>query len=82
MSRVIRIPITVDTVAEGQPVAFTWRQVRYRVLGVNEPWVLQDRWWVSPAESDANGGEGYSDRLYYRVRARASGSRHDLFADL
>ena len=82
MSRVIRIPIAVETGVEGQPVAFTWRQVRYLVLDVNEPWELRDRWWVSMAEADTKGGEGYSEREYFRVRARASGSRYDLFVDL
>jgi Family of unknown function (DUF6504) len=82
MSRVVRLPIRIETSTDGAPVAFTWRGERYHVLSINEPWVLQDRWWVSPAEADSNGGNGYSDRLYYRVRARASGSRYDLFADL
>jgi hypothetical protein len=82
MSRVINLPIAVETSPDGQPVAFTWRKVRYRVLACNEPWVLQDRWWVTPSEADRNGGKGYSDRLYFRVRARSSGSRYDLWVDL
>lgn len=82
MTRVIRIPICVETRPDGAPSFFTWRGVRYRVLSVNEPWVLQDRWWVSAAEADRNGGNGYSDRCYYRVRARASSFGNDLWCDV
>lgn len=67
---------------DGAPSAFTWRGVRYRVLSCNESWHLSDRWWVSAAEADRNGGQGYSDRYYYRVRAKAPGTHSDLFADL
>jgi Domain of unknown function (DUF6504) len=67
---------------DGQPSAFTWRGKRYRVLQVNEPWHLQDRWWASPGEADRNGGNGFSDRYYYRIRAKAQGASYDLICDL
>ncbi len=62
MPRRIDIPVAVETSADGQPSAFTWRQAHYRVLARNEPWRLQNHWWVTPAEADQNGGKGYSDR--------------------
>jgi Domain of unknown function (DUF6504) len=64
------------------PYALLWRGVRYRVLLVNEPWRLQDRWWVSAAEADANGGRGYSDRTYYRLCCKAAGADWDLWCDI
>ena|SRR5690348_4047427 len=70
------------------PYALLWRGVRYRVLHVNEPWRLQDRWWVSRAEADANGGNGYSDRTYYRLQCRCCqdsrglGAEWDLLCDI
>lgn len=82
MSRYIGLSVWVEMKSDGQPTAFTWRGVKYRVLECNEPWHLMDRWWVSPAETDANGGKGLSDRRYYRVRAKATGAHSDLFADL
>jgi hypothetical protein len=56
--------------------------VRYRVLHANEGWHLQNRWWVSLGEADRNSGKGFSDRWYYRVRAKAADASYDLFADL
>jgi hypothetical protein len=74
MSRVINLPVRVETAADGTPSAFTWRGVRYRVLHANEVWQLADCWWVMAAEADRNGGKGYGDRWHYRVHARASAS--------
>ena len=64
------------------PYALLWRGVRYRVLHVNEPWRLQNRWWVSPAEADRNGGSGYSDRTYYRLQCREAGAPWDMWCDI
>ncbi len=82
MSRRIGVPIHVELREGGQSSAFTWRGVRYRVLARNEPWRLQDRRWVSLAEADRNGGKGFSDRTYYRVRVKAPGAHADLICDL
>lgn len=75
-------PVRVEIKSDGQPRAFTWRGRRYHVLHINEPWHLTDRWWVSAAEPDDNGGKGYSDRYYYRVSARERGARYVLWCDL
>lgn len=64
------------------PYALVWRGVRYRVLHVNEPWRLQDRWWVSAAEADSNGGHGYSDRTYYRLCCQEAGAADALWCDI
>jgi len=80
--RRIDMPVPVEAAPDGTPKAFTWRRVRYRVLHLNEPWHLSDRWWVTAAEADRTGGQGYSDRYYYRVCARATGSSVDLWCDM
>lgn len=64
------------------PYALVWRGVRYRVLHVNEPWRLQDKWWVSAAEADAKGGNGYSDRTYYRLQCQEAGAAWDMWCDI
>ena len=64
------------------PYALQWRGVRYRVLHVNEPWHLEDRWWVSAAEADANGGHGYSHRYYYRLQCQEAGPEWDMWRDI
>jgi Domain of unknown function (DUF6504) len=76
MSRRIGIPVPVELRPDGQPAAFTWRGERYRVLKCKEPWHLMDRWWVSAAEVDTNGGRAFSDRWYYRIYAKASGASY------
>jgi hypothetical protein len=65
MSRRIRMPVTVELDATGQPCAFTWRGVRRRVQVIGH-WHLRDRWWVTPAEADG-AGKGASDRQYFRL---------------
>jgi hypothetical protein len=46
----------------GEPSAFVWRGVRYRIMETLSTWRLRDRWWEAAA------GGGASDRHYYRVR--------------
>lgn len=44
---------------DGQPVAFTWRDVTYRVRVIGT-WRLSTRWWETGASVD---------RVYFRVQA-------------
>jgi hypothetical protein len=58
MSRYIGIPLKkVEKDANGQPVAFTWRDVAYRGQVILK-WILCDRWWEQEAQSH---------RTYYRL---------------
>lgn len=80
MTHVYYQPIAV-TLASGKPARIQWRGITYRVLEVNEPWHLMDRWWEqggtsgTPGTSDSGtsgqgrqGRSARSDRTYYRVR--------------
>jgi hypothetical protein len=74
MSHAYNATITVESQGDEQiPAAFTWRGERYRVLHVNEPWHLQDRWWDAETESN---------RYYFRVIAKVPGHQNDIIADL
>jgi Domain of unknown function (DUF6504) len=57
MSRRIGHPVAVQTRENGQPFAFNWRGVLYRVRVLSH-WRLATRWW-EPA--------GTVDRHYFRV---------------
>jgi hypothetical protein len=81
MSHFYTIPIRVWH-RKRIPYALVWRGVRYKVLHINEPWRLQDRWWVSAAEADRNGGQGYSDRTYYRLQCQEAGADWDLWCEV
>ncbi len=48
MTHVYYHPIRV-TLADGKPATIHWRGDAYRVLEVNEPWHLMDRWWEPSA---------------------------------
>jgi hypothetical protein len=73
MTHVYYHPIAV-TLADGKPATIRWRGITYRVLELNEPWHLMDRWWEppppeQPEQPGAPGsGTGRSDRTYYRLR--------------
>ena len=69
-------PIGV-TLADGKPATICWRGITYRVLELNEPWHLMDRWWEPPPPEQPGqpgqpgtpgSGTGRSDRTYYRLR--------------
>lgn len=60
MSRRIGLPVRVRMDATGQPQAFTWRGVAYRVR-VLSMWRLATRWWDY---------ERQVDRTYYRCSTR------------
>ncbi len=81
MTHFYAIPIRVWH-KDHQPYALIWRGVRYRVLNVNEPWHLQDRWWVSASGADANGGKGHSDRWYYRLCCHEAGAAWEMVCDV
>jgi Family of unknown function (DUF6504) len=78
MTHVYYHPITV-TLAGGIPTSLHWRGIIYRVLEVNEPWHLMDRWW-EPSGASGNsdtsaaplGGQHRSDRTYYRLRCASA----------
>jgi hypothetical protein len=61
MTHVYYHPIAV-TLVGGKPTTMRWRGITYRVLEVNEPWHLMDRWWEpldsldSPDIPEAPGG--------------------------
>lgn len=57
MARRYGEPITVLS-HYGQPVAFTWRDVTYRVRVIGT-WRLSTRWWETGASVD---------RVYFRVQ--------------
>jgi hypothetical protein len=70
MTHVYYHPIEV-TLADGMLATIRWRGITYRVLHVNEPWHLMDRWWEPPERPEKPGtgsGTGRSDRTYYRLR--------------
>lgn len=68
MTHVYYHPIEV-TLAEGKPASIRWRGIIYRVLELNEPWHLMDRWWEQSGKPGASDREyGRSDRTYYRLR--------------
>jgi Domain of unknown function (DUF6504) len=73
MTHIYRQTIQV-TLADGKPASIEWRGITYRVLHLNEPWRLMDRWWeppASPGDPAAPGSAvdaGQSDRTYYRLR--------------
>lgn len=74
MTHVYYHPIQV-TLANGRPETIHWRGLTYRVLEVNEPWRLMDRWWEPAGTPGAgNGRSGRSDRTYYRLHCA---SAHD-----
>src|SRR5689334_19463897 len=65
------------TLAEAKPGSIRWRGITYRVLELNDPWHLMDRWWEPPDMTNDPGtpakgagstaGKGRSDRIYYRL---------------
>lgn len=62
--------IRVESRRQGEdliPTAFTWRGKRYQVLHVNETW---------------QGGEGRSDRWYWRVVAKGQGHTTEITYEL
>ena len=63
------------------PTAFTWRGERYKVLHVNAPWHLMDFEWEDVPEV-WDGGNGRSNRWYYRVIAKVPGHHYDIIADI
>ncbi len=68
MTHVYYHPIKV-TLSGDRPTSLQWRGITYRVLDVNEPWHLMDRWWEPSGTQEALvGGQHRSDRTYYRVR--------------
>ena len=97
MTHVYYHPITVTLAHDGRPATLYWRGRTYRVLELNEPWRLMDRWW-QPADPAAKpnvsvagarhtkhtGHQGRSDRTYYRLRcvSTASATREDLTCDI
>lgn len=87
MTHVYYQPITV-TLADGKPATIHWRGIAYRVLELNEPWRLMDRWWepaVNPGIPGAGKDhKGRSDRTYYRLRCVATGTsvHEDLTCDI
>ena len=74
------IAVTAAESGAGQPAAFRWRGVRYRVREVLATWHLRDRWWESPPPADAPATSGASDRHYYRLRC-SSGLLCDVYYD-
>lgn len=72
MARRYGEPIRVVT-RHGQPVAFSWRGVSYRVQVIGM-WRLATRWWA--AETGAA-----VDRVYFRVRA-ADQQVFELYCEL
>ena len=89
MTHVYYHPIEV-TRAEGKPASIRWRGITYRVLELNEPWHLMDRWWEPPDTPDDPGtpakgagstsGKSRSDRTYYRLRCVSA--HEDLTCDI
>ena len=77
MTHVYYQPIGV-TLANGKPATIHWRGLTYRVLEVNEPWRLVDRWW-EPAGTPGD-GTGRSDRTYYRLHCASA--HEDLTCDI
>ena len=77
MTHVYYQPITV-TLTDGKPATLHWRGLTYRVLEVNEPWRLVDRWWEPAGNPGA--GNGRSDRIYYRLRCASA--NEDLTCDI
>jgi hypothetical protein len=51
MAHVYYQPIRV-TLADGKPATIHWRGITYRVLELNEPWRLMDRWWEPAASQE------------------------------
>ena len=58
------------------PFAFIWREERYDVLDVWAKLHLMDRWWEPPGIPGVR--EGFSDRIYHRVRAKVPGHKYDI----
>jgi hypothetical protein len=90
MTHVYYHPIRV-TLANGKPATIHWRGLTYRVLEVNEPWRLMDRWWepTDPAgkpviPGDSTGHKGRSDRTYYRLRcvSLSASAPEDFYCDI
>ena len=81
MTHVYYHPIRV-TLANGKPAAISWRGLTYRVLEINEPWRLMDRWWDPAGTPGA--GNGRSDRTYYRMRcvSLSASAYEDLTCDI
>lgn len=81
MTHVYYQPITV-TLADGKPATLHWRGITYRVLELNEPWHLMDRWWEAPGTPGADNGR--SDRTYYRLRCMSlsASTNEDLTCDI
>ncbi|HEY1387345.1 MAG TPA: DUF6504 family protein [Ktedonobacterales bacterium] len=77
MTHVYYHPIKVS-LANGKPTTIHWRGLTYRVLELNEPWCLMDRWW-EPAGTPGT-GNGRSDRTYYRLRCVST--HEDLTCDI
>jgi hypothetical protein len=50
MTHVYYQPIRV-TLTNGKPATIHWRGLAYRVLELNEPWRLMDRWWEPAGQS-------------------------------
>ncbi len=84
MTHVYYHPIRV-TLADGKPATIHWRGLTYRVLEVNEPWRLMDRWWEQHSVRGAGGKDrkdhkGRSERTYYRLRCASA--HEDLVCDI
>ena len=87
MTHVYYHPITVTLAHDGRPATLHWRGLTYRVLELNEPWRLMDRWWqpADPAVAGARhtkhtGHQGRSDRTYYRLHGASA--HEDLTCDI
>lgn len=80
------IAVTAAESGTGQPAAFHWRGVRYRVREILAIWHLRDRWWEATPPADAPTTSGASDRHYYRLRcvasAGSSGDGNGLLCDV
>lgn len=86
MTHVYYQPIQV-TLTDGKPATIHWRGLTYRVLEINEPWRLMDRWWepagnpdIPGASTDHQGRNGRSDRTYYRLHCASA--NEDLTCDI
>lgn len=61
-------PIEVDLSAEGAPVRFVWRGVRYGVISAPEPWLGREAWWRAAARAQRGSGTPF-EREMWRVDA-------------
>jgi hypothetical protein len=59
--------ISVELLASGAPIRFTWRGVVYGVVSAPEPWITRRPWWVE--SSHVAKGSGNIDLPVWRVDA-------------